>query len=269
MTSTPTELYTQSDFLGVPFDIQTKLCQDPEFLENFMIRHIKAQQIGGSHALALPKSTTTIQMVRMDSGEKQRYDAGRNASSWSIWRLKGCSEAKWFHLTRSLVYPLSNPLIRANSSKMKALESAIVDLHRRDPNMRAVIFSQMREVLSHVRAVISRLGIQLYHFDGGSSAKQRDAAIRSFQSVASPGPAVFCITLSTGSVGLTLTAASHGKIVLFDSLFNICSNQQKLTNQTSLAAQLQSSSWSLVSTLPKKSRALVASIDWGRPSLYT
>lgn len=211
MTSTPSELNRQSRFLGMPFDTRIQL-HNPEFLKQFMIRHIKAQQIGGSQALALPKSTTTVQLVRMDSNEKQRYDAVCNDRRHFISALKQSKEAKWFHLANSLMYPLSNPLVRANSSKMKALESALVALRRRDPNMRAVVFSQMREVLAHVRAVISRLGIQLYHFDGGSSAKKRDEAIRSFQSIAKRGPAVFCITLSTGSVGITLTAASHGKI---------------------------------------------------------
>ena len=83
-----------------------------------------------------------------------------------------------------------------------------MDLKSRDPNMRAVVFTQFRDCYGHVKAMVQRIGMPLYCFDGSTSTKQRDQAIRAFQS--SPrGPAVFVITMLTGSVGITLTAASH------------------------------------------------------------
>ena len=98
---------------------------------------------------------------------------------------------------------------------MKALESMIVDLMTKDPNMRMVVLTQMRQVLTHIETMVKSLGartpggIKLFSFSGSSSHKKRDESIRSFQSTASTGPAVFAITLNTGSVGITLTAASH------------------------------------------------------------
>ena len=57
-----------------------------EVLKKYMIRHIKAQQIGGSAALALPKSTTTVQLIPMSAKEKKLYDNARlyAARAWAL-----------------------------------------------------------------------------------------------------------------------------------------------------------------------------------------
>lgn len=59
-----------------------------------------------------------------------------------------------------------------------------------------------------VKSMSARIGLPFYFFNGSTSIKKRDEAIRKFLSAAN-GPAIFAVTLLTGSVGITLTAASH------------------------------------------------------------
>jgi len=210
MTSTINELGPQASFLGMAHGKYQEICLSGESLKNYMIRHTKAQSIGGSAALALPQSTTTIQYIRMSATEKTAYDAIRNIRQRSLAAMKQRREAEWMALRHQVLWALTNPLIRADSSKMKALEATLLSLRSQDPNMRVVVFSQLRDVMCHVQACVQRLGIPLYYFDGSTTAKKRDENIRAFQSTARTGPAVFGMTLATGSVGITLTAASHG-----------------------------------------------------------
>ena len=115
----------------------------------------------------------------------------------------------WYCLTNSVFYSLSSLLISATSSKVQAFEEGILDLQRCEPNMRAVVFTQFRDVMENVTALVERNHIPPYSFSGGTKSKRRDKAIRHFQPTANHGPSVFVITIGTGSVGITLTAASH------------------------------------------------------------
>jgi SNF2 family DNA or RNA helicase len=51
--------------------------------------------------------------------------------------------------------------------------------------------------------------IELFEFAGSNAPRRRDDAIRQFQSQSFHKPAVFVITLGSGNVGITLTAASR------------------------------------------------------------
>eukprot|EP00977_Amphora_coffeiformis_P011161 scaffold2667_cov237-Amphora_coffeaeformis.AAC.10 len=208
MTSSSEELCTQCLFLGMPSDLQMSISTDPNVLKAHMIRHTKSQQIGGSAALALPESTSNIQVVIMSASERKLYQdtvARRRELLHSLKRKKSCA---WYHLQNSLLHGLSSPLLQPNSSKMLALKASIRDIQKRDPNMRAVIFTQFRNCFAHVKALVEHMGIPLYAFDGSTTTRNREEAIRAFQS-SRRGPAVFVITMMTGSVGITLTAASH------------------------------------------------------------
>ena len=215
MTSTVAELYSQASYLGMSdYAMRNRLGGDAEFLKTVMIRHVKSQKIDGANALALPESTSSVIVVGMTPDEQRAYAEAVNEKLHILQNMKNRS-AKFYHVKNQIVYTLTKPLIRADSSKMKALESSIVDLMKKDSNMRVVVFTQMRQVLEHVESMVRSLGsrtpggIKLFSFSGASSHKKRDESIRSFQSTASEGPAVFAITLNTGSVGITLTAASH------------------------------------------------------------
>jgi SNF2 family DNA or RNA helicase len=174
-----------------------------------MIRHTKSQQIHGSAALALPKSTFIVEKIGMTDSEKKTYKRTLQDKRFMLEEISRKICCKWFHLHNSLIYGLMGTLNSPQSSKLKALEAAILDLQSRDPNCRIVVFTQFRGVLEQVKDMVTRINIPLYCFDGSTGAKNRDKAIRNFQSTTSHGPAVFAITLMTGSVGITLTAASH------------------------------------------------------------
>lgn len=214
MTYTPTSLEEQAMYLGMPWDIIERLSTDTEFLKTHMIRHVKAQRIDGAVALALPKLTSNVAIVKMTREEHGMYIRAVKKSRVRLNAMKRKNEAAGFYkVTNSIVYSLTNSLLQAESSKVKALEESIVNLIQRDPDMRAIVFTQMRQQLAYIKSMIERLGrktrggIRLYTFDGQMSHKKRDQYIRSFQS--DQGPAVFIMTLKTGSVGITLTAASH------------------------------------------------------------
>jgi len=49
----------------------------------------------------------------------------------------------------------------------------------------------------------------VYQFTGSTDSRKRDTAIRNFQNASSHRPAVFAVTLRSGNVGITLTAASR------------------------------------------------------------
>lgn len=211
MTSTLDELYCQAKFLCMGYKLSVRLMKDPQLLKKYMIRHTKAQRINGSSALSLPKSTTTVKLIEMSVAERQAYQKIVNDRQSAHKRLKAYAQGVgFFSLATQIFYPLTNPLLTPQSSKIKALENSLVGLLQRDSNMRAVVFTQHREQLSHITAMVKqRLDIGLYSFDGSTTSLKRDAAIRSFQSVATSGPAVFVVTLLTGSVGITLSAAAH------------------------------------------------------------
>ena len=214
MTSTAEELVTQSSYLHMGREERERLSEDTEFLKQHMIRHVKAQKINGIEALALPKSTSSVRIVTMTPVEQRAYTKTVQENLQTLQRMRS-SSVKFFTVKNQIVYTLTSPLLTARSSKIIALETAIMELMRNDPNVRVVVFTQMREQLMHVKNMVHSLsartrgGVGLYSFDGSSSHKKRDDSIRQFQSTACPGPAVFGITLNTGSVGITLTAASH------------------------------------------------------------
>ena len=82
--------------------------------------------------------------------------------------------------------------------------------HRRiEPQLRAVVFTQQLEVCDTCVRGLEQDGFDVYQFTGSSDSNKRDAAIRNFQNTASQRPAVFVITLRSGNVGITLTAASR------------------------------------------------------------
>ena len=208
MTTTAKELDVQCCFLGMPIDRRDHVQENPDTLKRHMIRHTKSQQINGSTALALPKSNTNVKMIAMTLAEQLRYNIAIFKNRQKLRDLKAKHECSWFH-ANTVLNNLTSPLLSLDSSKIQALEKAILDLKSRDPNMRAVVFTQFKGCLHHVKEMVQRHSIPLCSFTGETSTKKRDEAIRQFQSTASHGPAVFVITLATGSVGITLTATSH------------------------------------------------------------
>jgi SNF2 family DNA or RNA helicase len=169
-----------------------------------MIRHTKAQRINGAEALALPESTTTIKLLTMSQFEQEKYDDAEYFFHPDSSRRIGYVQLSWYT-------PLAASLISNDSTKIKALTAELTELLEQDPNMRACIFTQFHNQLKCVRHAVKQefRHVKVYQFHGGTDVKNREKHIRDFQSLAHPGPAVFLITYRAGSVGVTLTAATH------------------------------------------------------------
>lgn len=173
-------------------------------LKTMMVRHTKSQRIGGDEALALPPSTTTTTMVPMSKTER-----------------RACREAIQTHLLRK--YQLTGQSTTAVSralglvggwgseSKIWALRLKLREMRRTEPNLRAVIFTHYQKTHKSIVSQCREDGYSVFEFTGSTGATQRDRQIREFQQEGrgSSRPAVFVITMRAGSVGITLTAASH------------------------------------------------------------
>jgi SNF2 family DNA or RNA helicase len=96
-----------------------------------------------------------------------------------------------------------------HSFKIQMLKLDISHLRLRDPNMRAVIFTQFLDQKACIEVAMKASGVQVFSLSSSTNPKQCDGFIRKFQSAETSGPAVFVVALRAGAVGITLTAASH------------------------------------------------------------
>ena len=209
MTSSVRELQAQIDFLGMTNRHLDGFARDAGALSEHMIRHSKSQKINGASVIALPPLTTTIKPIPMSETEKHIYQNTKQMYSQFLMNIKNRDECGWFYLTTKVLHQLMGPQNSPNSSKMRALKEAILDLQQRDPHFRLVVVTQFKEVLGHVKEIVQGSNIPFYCIDGNVPTKKRDQFVREFQSTVSTDPAVFAISLLSGGVGLTLTAASH------------------------------------------------------------
>jgi len=198
----------------------------------YMVRHTKSQRINGSEALALPPSTTSTVMLEMSKFEDEAFNCINPVTSKSI--VRHCaSGVKDFTAEGSLCFQMAK-VLREEAFKYKdaierdqlgrkarhwfkpecltkvvALRKDLNELRETDPAMRVVVFTQY--VNMHDTSVhgLKQDGFDVLQFTGSSSSRERDDAIRKFQDTSNGKPAVFVITLRSGSVGITLTAASR------------------------------------------------------------
>jgi len=216
-TSSITELNNQLRFLtserdgptriGLPRSIDNKrgFFDALDRLQKMMVRHTKNQRIGGDEALALPPSTTTTTMITMTDEERGECRNIAKAHLLQKYRTTG-------HSTSAISRALGLHKGWGSDSKIKALRRKLRDLRREEPGLRAVIFTQYTATHAAIVKKCKKDGFETFEFNGSSSATKRDRQIREFQAAEddnSSRPAVFVITLRAGSVGITLTAASH------------------------------------------------------------
>jgi len=160
----------QAHFLGMPVALKTRLTSDAEVLQKYMLRHTKTQKINGSSALVLPKSTTTVTLIEMSASERMKYNSNRNNMMHQLREIKRKRELKFFHATNRVFYGLLGPLRGPGSSKIKALEKCLLSALGRDPNMRAVVFTQFLDQIQLIQELVTNLrrGIQFYSFSGST-----------------------------------------------------------------------------------------------------
>ena len=203
-TTSLSDLDRQSKFLRLE-DERTRL-SPVNFLDRYVIRHLKSQLINGEPALALPKSTTTTKMVSMTDWERNTFhDALRRKGQQTLYRYQAMIRI----LEMSWYAALAKPIMCEDSSKVELLKKDLQELWQSKPNMRVVVFSQFLEQQRYAKKAVQSMGIKTYNFNGSLEPHIRDKYIREFQSLETPGPAVFLATIKTGSVGITITGASH------------------------------------------------------------
>ena len=106
-------------------------------------------------------------------------------------------------------------------TKLAALRRDLLQLRQQDASMHAVVFTHL--VVSHrnIVAMLKDAGFVVCEFSGTTAADKRHDAIRDFQESGQKqnGVAkVFVVTIKTGSVGITLTAAS--RVYLMEPCFD-------------------------------------------------
>ena len=215
-------------------------------LKTYMVRHTKSQRINGSEALALPPSTTSTVMLKMSSHEDKAFNhintsthvfsnhcefgvnafTARNAFCYQMSSLRKRSErAAWSAQIRNedpsiehkellervpgkgrkIIYRYKPECL----AKAVALRKDLSELRQAEPAMRAVVFTQYLDLHEASVRGLEQDGFEVLQFTGSSSSRERDDAIRQFQDTSNGKPAVFVITLRSGNVGITLTAASR------------------------------------------------------------
>jgi len=93
-----------------------------------------------------------------------------------------------------------------HGSKLRHLISLVRDIMTKDETAQIVVFSSFSQLVRAAHAHLTAEGISVVRITGDTVAKKRSEALIDFQA----GKAkVFLLSLRTGAVGLTLTAANH------------------------------------------------------------
>lgn len=198
-----------------------------DLLKTFMVRHTKSQRIQGAEALALPPSTTSTILLSMSADEDRAFNKiNTSAGTFARHLSEGAQRVA---CDRDFVPQMPNilkhterrgdlsELVGATQrrynperlSKIVALRQDLANLRRSEAQLRAVVFTQHLDVHDACVRGLQRDGFDVYQFSGSTGAAQRDSAIRNFQNTSNGRAAVFVITLRSGNVGITLTAASR------------------------------------------------------------
>eukprot|EP01048_Picozoa_sp_COSAG05_P004013 COSAG05_NODE_201_length_14387_cov_59.959476_7_plen_2387_part_00 len=94
-----------------------------------------------------------------------------------------------------------------NSTKITALLASLNEMRRAEPKAKAVIFTQFRSSHKNIVATLKENGITSVQIHGAMTQKARARALATF--IEDPDVCCFCLSMRSGAVGLTLTAASR------------------------------------------------------------
>ena len=115
------------------------------------------------------------------------------------------------------------PVTRADmESKLDMLLRQLEELRQRDPAAKTLVFSSFRASLDWLGRKLAERGFQTATIKGSMPLAKRAAALDAFQNA--PPTTIFLMSLRAGSVGLTLTAASH--VVLLEPCMNPATEEQ-------------------------------------------
>ncbi|KAG0596709.1 hypothetical protein M758_UG278500 [Ceratodon purpureus] len=92
-------------------------------------------------------------------------------------------------------------------SKLKTLLADLTKVRKEHDGAKVLIFSQFMQTIAWLKAEFKKQGINCRIISGDMPMKKRAQAIEAFQK--DPPTTVFLLSIRTGAVGITLTAASH------------------------------------------------------------
>eukprot|EP00741_Cyanophora_paradoxa_P008377 tig00001304_g8104.t1 len=95
----------------------------------------------------------------------------------------------------------------ALSTKVAALMAALEEMREKDPTSKAVVFTQFNATFERIVRALRQRDFGFVRIDGGMPAGQRARALEKFET--DPGTTCFVLSIRSGAVGLTLTAADH------------------------------------------------------------
>ncbi|KAL3701101.1 hypothetical protein R1sor_019123 [Riccia sorocarpa] len=93
------------------------------------------------------------------------------------------------------------------NSKLKTLLADLDKVREENPGAKVLIFSQFMQTIAWLKGEFKKQNITYRFISGDMPMKKRAQAIEAFQK--DPPTTVFLLSIRTGAVGITLTAASH------------------------------------------------------------
>lgn len=170
----------------------------------------KSQIIKGEEeALTLPSSSTATVFLDMSPQERQCF--GHSFRDVERMLFHGGNK---FSIEQAFCFSMKQILPGAPLTKIKTLVKDLCELRLVESSFRVVVFTQYLTMHECCVQALQGENIQLFEFTGSNAPRRRDDAIRQFQSQSSHQPAVFVITLGSGNVAITLTAAGIEGIVV-------------------------------------------------------
>lgn len=110
------------------------------------------------------------------------------------------------------------------STKFRGVFIDLMNILKKEPDSKVLIFSQWTTSLDIVQHYLARLRLPYFRLDGSTSHKDRQSRIAAFQR--DDGPRIFLVSLKAGGLGLNLTRAN--KVFMLDLYWNEASEEQAL-----------------------------------------
>ncbi|KAM0788905.1 hypothetical protein ACM66B_002987 [Microbotryomycetes sp. NB124-2] len=111
-----------------------------------------------------------------------------------------------------------------SSTKLDALVNHLKAAREKDPNLKAVVFSQFTTFLDLIERVMNRESFNYCRLDGAMAQKKRQAVVSQFTK--SKESVILLASLKAGGVGLNLIAADH--VYLMDAWWNAAVENQAI-----------------------------------------
>ena len=152
-------------------------------------------------------------------------------------------------------------------SKANAIVKDVLDLRDRSPEAKVLIFSEYADTLKVIAEKLLESELQHRILIGSTTAKKRGEAIEAFNT--DPPTRVFLLQAKSGSVGITLTAASH--VYICEPLLNPGLELQAIGRSRRMGQDKQVTVTRVYAqnTLEERLRELLAQRRGGRAALMS